>query len=50
MESEHLHYNKILGDESVNISFITLKRMQKLLICIIFYFLELQKKKTSKLS
>ena len=27
MKSEHLHYNKILGDDSVNISFITLKKI-----------------------
>lgn len=27
MKSEHLHYNKALGDDSMNISFITLKRI-----------------------
>ncbi len=27
MKSEHLHYNKILGDSSVNISFKTLKKI-----------------------
>ena len=27
VESEHLHYNKILGDDSVNIAFITLKKI-----------------------
>jgi len=27
MKSKHLHYNKILGDDSVNISFITLKKI-----------------------
>jgi hypothetical protein len=27
MKSEYLHYNKILGDNSVNISFVTLKKI-----------------------
>ena len=27
MKNEHLHYNKILGDDSVNITFITLKKI-----------------------
>ena len=27
LKNDHLHYNKILGDESVNISFITLKKI-----------------------
>jgi hypothetical protein len=27
MKSEHLHYNKILGEDSTNISFITLKKI-----------------------
>ena len=27
MKNEHLHYNKILGEDSVNIYFITLKRI-----------------------
>ncbi len=27
MKTEHLHHNKILGDNSVNISFITLKKI-----------------------